>query len=425
MRLVYSLFTYLLAPLLPLYLLKRGKKNPAYLRNWNERFGIKLENSSSKPIIWLHSVSVGETRAMQKLVELISNELSNYQILITTMTPTGRQTAQTLYPQAIVHYIPYDISFCVKSFYKNFKPKIGIIMETEIWPNLIHFAEQSRTCLYLVNARLSNRSFRGYNHFKLALLPILNKFNGILCQDANTENNFLKLGYNQNLQTVGNTKFDLVFNDSNNIKIKELEQLVDGRKIITFASTRNGEEEILLNNIDLNQNVIYLFIPRHPERFIELENLLIKNNIAYCKRSDNRRITSDCKVIIGDSMGEMLVYYALSYLVVIGGSFKDFGGQNPIEAIYMNKPVIFGKSMFNFSDVAKNSVDIGCAIQIDSPSELKKLVNNLIEDDDKYNALKTHCSEFIDKYCGASEKIFNIIFKNVSCETSDKVCNNI
>ena len=417
MRLVYSLATYLLAPILPLYLIKRGRKNPAYLYNWNERFGINLVKSSQKPIIWLHSVSVGETRAMQKLVELISSNLSNYQILITTMTPTGRQTAQTLYPQAIVHYVPYDISFCVKSFYKNFKPKIGIIMETEIWPNLIHFAERSKTSLYLVNARLSNRSFKGYNRFKLALLPILNKFNGILCQDVNSENNFSKLGYNGNLQTVGNTKFDLVFDDSNKNKIIELQKIFNNRKIITFASTRDGEEEILLNNIDLNQNVTYLVIPRHPERFIELENLLKKNNITYCKRSENKKINSETKVVIGDSMGEMLAYYALSYLVVIGGSFKDFGGQNPIEALYMEKPVIFGSSMFNFMDVAKNSVSIGCAIQVDSPTELKVLINNLVEDDDRYNTLKNHCLEFINQYCGASESVFSIIFKNVSCET--------
>ncbi len=413
MRLIYSLITYLLAPILPLYLMKRGRKNPAYLCNWNERFGINLANSCQKPIIWLHSVSVGETRAMQKLVELISSNLSNYQILITTMTPTGRQTAQTLYPQAIVHYIPYDISFCVKSFYKNFKPKIGIIMETEIWPNLIYFAERSKTSIYLVNARLSNRSFRGYNRFKLALLPILNKFNGILCQDVNTENNFSKLGYNGNLQTVGNTKFDLVFDDSNKDKVIELKKIFDNRKIITFASTRDGEEEILLNNIDLNQDVIYLIIPRHLERFIELELLIIKHNINFCKRSDNTKINPETKLVIGDSMGEMLAYYALSYLVVIGGSFKDFGGQNPIEAIYMGKPVIFGSSMFNFSDVAINSVKFGCAIQITSASELENTINKLIFNTNEYALLQKCCSRFIDEYCGASQKIFNLVFKDL------------
>lgn len=421
MRLVYSLITYLLAPLLPLYLLKRGKKNPAYLHNWNERFGVNLKNSYIKPIIWLHSVSVGETRAMQKLVELISRKLPDYQILITTMTPTGRQTAQVLYPQAIIHYIPYDIGFCVRKFYNNFKPKFGIIMETEIWPNLIHFAERYKLPLYLVNARLSNRSYNGYNRFKKLLLPILNQFTGILCQDDNSKNNFFKLGYGGNLKTIGNTKFDLVYDSANDIKIKELGQLFDDRKIITFASTRDGEEEILLNNIDLDQDVIYLFIPRHPERFIELENLLIRNKITYCKRSENKRIDSATKVMLGDSMGEMLAYYALSYFVIIGGSFKEFGGQNPIEAIYMNKPVIFGSSMFNFADVAKNSINTGCAIQINSLSELKILINNLIEDNDKYNNLKAYCSKFIDEYCGASEKIFNIIFENVSCETFNGV----
>lgn len=419
MRKLYSLLTYVIAPLIPLYLKKRGKKNPDYLDNWHERFGYKLHNPSIKPIIWLHSVSVGESRAMQKLVELIETEIPQYQILITNMTPTGRDTAKNLYPNAIVHYVPYDISFCVKQFYKTFKPKIGVIMETEIWPNLIHFAADYGVPLYLANARLSDRSFNGYNRFKWALMPILNKFTGILCQDDNTANNFKSLSYKGNLSVIGNTKFDLIIPENIYKTIDLFKSLFGNKKVITFASTREGEEELILNNLDFNLDVYYLIIPRHPERFSILENLLKNKNIAYQKRSSNEMINPETKVIIGDSMGEMLAYYAISYLTVIGGSFTDCGGQNPIESIFMQVPVIFGPSMYNFADVAKNSLQTWCAKQIEI-NELKQVVTDLLGDSDDYDKLKNNCSDFINKYQGASQKVFDIIqqeLNNVSRET--------
>lgn len=413
MRKLYSFLTYFIAPLLPLYLKKRGKKNPDYLKNWHERFGFSLKNPTSKPIIWFHSVSVGETRAMQKLVELVTDSYPNYKVLITTMTPTGRATAQSLYPDAIVHYIPYDLSFSVQKFYKNFQPVIGIIMETEIWPNLIHFAGRYHVPLYLVNARLSDKSFNGYNRFKWALMPILNQIKGILCQDEHTALNFTKLNYQGEIAVVGNTKFDLVIPD----KIKQLSIEFKNRfakkKIITFASTRDGEEKLFLDNIDLNLDVIYLFIPRHPERFSVVEHLLRSRNIKYQKRSDNNEIYISTKVIIGDSMGEMLAYYNISHITVVGGSFTDCGGQNPIESIFMQVPVIFGFSMFNFAEVAKNCLNEGCGVQINNVSDLSQIINKLVNYSNEYSILKSACDKFIDKYQGASQKIFNIIKEEI------------
>ncbi len=413
MRLLYSSLLYLISPILPLYLKKRGRKNPKYLLNWNERFGNKLYNPSDKPIIWLHSVSVGETRAMHKLVEIIETELPLYQILITNMTPTGRETALNLYPNAIVHYIPYDLPHCVINFYKTFKPVLGIIMETEIWPNLIHYADKFEIPLYLVNARLSNRSWKGYNRFRWMIMPIINKLKGILCQDENTLNNFKKLGYTGNLQLIGNTKFDMVTDNELATKIDYFKSLFNDKKVICFASTRDGEEELIIDQLKFDTGLLYLIIPRHPERFNILEQILIKKLIKYQKRSDNMQILDSTQVVIGDSLGEMLAYYAISYLAVIGGSFKEFGGQNPIEAIYMHKPVIFGNSMFNFSEVAKNSLDFGCAIQINKITDLFPVIDKLTSDFEEYNNLKNNCNKFIATYQGASQKIFDITAKSL------------
>ena len=409
MRVIYSGLLYLLAPLIPLYLKKRGKKNPQYLENWHERFGWNLVNPTTKPIIWLHSVSVGETRAMSKLVELFHENLPEYQILITTMTPTGRETAKNLYPYAHIHYVPYDLSFSVQKFYKTFKPKLGIILETEIWPNLIHFAAHNAIPLYLVNARLSNRSYIGYNRFKMVLVSILNKLAGILCQDSNTLNNFAKLNYSGKLELVGNTKFDLSINNDIKQIITQFKTMFAGRKVVTFASTRDGEEELILNNLNFSEDVLYLIIPRHPERFIVLEELLIERKLNYQKRSENNLIRNNMQVVIGDSMGEMLAYYAISYLAVIGGSFKDFGGQNPLEAIFMQVPVIFGNSMYNFAEVSQNCLADGCAQQVKNITELSAVINDLASDNENYNLLKLNCNNFINKYQGASQRIFDIV----------------
>ena len=305
MRKVYSLLTSLAAPFIPLYLLKRGQKNPEYRQNWHERFGFLLKNPSIKPIIWLHSVSVGETRAMLKIVELLEINYPHYQVLITTMTPTGRKTAQELYPNAIVHYVPYDISFCIKAFLKTFTPHICVIMETEIWPNLIYFTKKYGIPIFIANARLSEKSYRGYKKFNWALKPILNLINGILCQDGSTRLNFDKLDYTGKLSVTGNTKFDLKINSYTLGKISDFKRAVGKRKVIIFASTRVGEEELILSNLDFNLDVVYLIVPRHPERFNEVASLLQDKGIKYLRRS-NIGESEDIKVVLGDSMGEML-----------------------------------------------------------------------------------------------------------------------
>ncbi|MBY0379899.1 MAG: hypothetical protein K2P99_05805 [Burkholderiales bacterium] len=159
---LYSIIVYIISPFIPLYLFKRSYKNKNYRFFWKERFGFGLKKFTNKPIIWLHSVSVGETRAMGKMVEIITNKYPIYQILITVMTPTGRLTAETLYPNAIIKYIPYDMPHAVNNFYKIYKPKVGLIMETEIWPNIIYFAKKLDIPILLVNARLSDKSFNSY-----------------------------------------------------------------------------------------------------------------------------------------------------------------------------------------------------------------------------------------------------------------------
>lgn len=416
MRYIYSLILYLLTPLLPLYLKKRGRKNSDYNNNWHERFGLNLKNTIDKPIIWIHAVSVGEIRAAARIIKLFEDKYPQYQVLVTQMTPTGRATAKSLYPNVILHYIPYDLPHAVMNFYKTFKPKIGLIMETEIWPNLIHYSKKYQTPLFLINARLSTKSFSGYNKVRFFIKPILNKFNAILSQDMETQNNFIKLGFTGQSHIVGNTKFDLNIDNEYFILAKELRQAIGNRKVVIFASTRDGEENLLIDFIK-NQQYLIIIVPRHPERFKEVEQLLVDNKIKYIKRSSCKPIETNTQVFLGDSMGEMFMYYAMSDLAVIGGSFNKFGGQNLIEPIFLDKPVILGPSTFNFAKIAKDAIHTGCAIQVNNIAECFTTIDRLFDLDkinikgnsEKYGQMVGNCKSFSGQFQGASQRTIDLI----------------
>lgn len=410
MRYIYSLILYLAAPLVPFYLKKRGKKNKEYNKYWHERFGINLVNNSQKPIIWIHAVSVGETRAIAKIVEFLQLKYPQYQILITNMTPTGRMTAKTLYQRVMHHYIPYDLPHAVDNFYKIFKPQICLIAETEIWPNLIHYATKYKVPIFLINARLSKKSFNSYNRVKFLIKPILNQFTAILCQDENSKNNFLNLGYTGYADVIGNTKFDFM-PDIKQIKLaSSLKNDIVNKKVVIFASTRDGEEGMFIPYLK-NKDYLVIIVPRHLERFKPVEQMLINNKISYIKRSDNKPIDTDTQVFLGNSMGEMFMYYELCDIAVIGGSFGDFGSQNLIEPILLNKPVIFGPSTFNFARIAIDVIHDGCGIQVANSIECLEVVDNLLQDEAKYSQLKNNCKTFATKYTGASERVIKVVGK--------------
>ncbi|MFN8770377.1 MAG: 3-deoxy-D-manno-octulosonic acid transferase [Neisseriaceae bacterium] len=411
MRHLYSILIYLISPFIPLYLLKRSRKNSDYKLFWNERFGVNINNNETKPIIWIHTVSVGETSAIAKIVQILNLKYPNYKLLITSMTPTGRATATNLYKDVIIHYIPYDLPHAVKNFYKTFKPKLGMIMETEIWPNLIFYANKFKIPLFLINARLSDKSFSGYNKAKFFLAPILNCFNGILCQDEITKNNFIRLGYKKEINVIGSTKFDFIYDKSKLNKFDFLKEQIKDKKVVVFSSTREGEEDIIIDNLPNNIDYLIIIIPRHLERFSYVENILIKNNIKYQKRSDNKQLDNETLVLLGDSMGEMMQYYNICDLAIIGGSFSNNGGQNLLEPLFLNKPVIFGPSMFNFETIANNALKENCAIQVKDISECFREIDTILSDKIKYSELVENSKRFINEYTGASEKTINILSK--------------
>jgi 3-deoxy-D-manno-octulosonic-acid transferase len=411
MLFLYSFLLYILTPFIPVYLLKRSIKNRKYRLFWAERFGLNYTKNTQKPIIWIHSVSVGETRAIAKIVAILTEKYPEYKLLITVTTPTGRDTAIKLYPQAIIRYVPYDFPYAVNKFYRTFSPKIGLIVETEIWPNLIFYAKQYKMPLFLINARLSDKSYESYNKFKFFIGKIINSFDGIICQNNFSRENFLKLGYSKHLEALGNIKFDITYDKNSIANLSYLKANIRDKKVVVFFSTRVGEEEQIINNLPRNINYLIIIIPRHPERFKLVEEILLSNKIKFQKRSQNLPIQQDTLVLLGDSMGEMMQYYHMSNIAVVGGSFSDNGGQNLIEPIMLNKPVIFGTSMFNFIEISENALQYKCALQVSNLKECFFNIEQLFDDEIVYNSMVENCSKFINSYTGASIKTVAVLEK--------------
>lgn len=411
MHVIYSIVSYLSVPFIIFYLFKRSIKNKKYLKNFKERFALNFPQKSNIPIIWIHAVSVGETRAIRMLAYLINKHYPNYQLLITQMTPTGKDTAKELFPNAICCYLPYDIPYAIKKFYKYYKPKVALIMETEIWPNVIYYAKKNHIPIFLINARLSAKSLKSYKLIRFFILPLINKLTMIISQDEITLNNFKTLGYKGALSNTGSTKFDIIINQEQ-IKLAEtFTSNLKNKKIIVFFSTKDGEELLLLTNIKKLKSFLIIIVPRHPERFKEVEQLLIENKIIYQKRTEINQIEEKTQILLGDTIGEAFLYYRMSQIAIIGGSFNDKGGQNLIEPIYLKIPVIFGPSMYNFAKIARDAINMHCAIQVDNIHEALMQAKDLLKNKELYNLMSNNCIHFIKKYQGASQKILNIIKK--------------
>ena len=382
-RFVYSLLFYLILPFVPLKLLWRGIKQPEYRQHWGERFGF-YDAKITKPVIWLHCVSVGETRAAEPLIRALQTQYPSYQILLTHGTPTGRDTSTTVFGDLVNSvYLPYDLPFTVNGFLKHFKPSIGLLMETELWFNLIAACKQNNIPLLLLNARLSEKSAKGYIKLGKLACQGLQNLSAIAAQTANDAGRLQALGA-ENISVAGNLKFDVKPPADSLEKGLQLRQLLStNRTIFLAASTREGEEGLVLEAVK-NVDVLTIIVPRHPQRFNEVEALIKNAGLPYARRSQlHAPLNKNIKIVLGDSMGELFTYYAACDFTFIGGSLLSFGGQNLIEAASMAKPILIGEHTFNFAEASKDALDRGAALQVDDVASLKEkiiyLANNQAE----------------------------------------------
>lgn len=381
-RFLYSIMLYMVLPFVPFKLWWRGIKQPAYRQHWHERFGF-FQLKSTKPVIWLHCVSVGETRAAEPLIKTLQTQYPQHQILITNTTPTGRETSELLFGDAVQRvYLPYDLPFAVRRFLKHFKPKIGLIMETELWFNLISACKKNEIPLLLLNARLSEKSAKGYTKLGCLVTEGLKSLSAIAAQTSADALRLQKLGA-RNVQVTGNVKFDVKPPLNSLEQGLALRALLGDKIIFLAASTREGEEILVLEAIK-DLNILTVIVPRHPQRFDEVEQLIKNAGLNYVRRSQlEGPIHSSIQVILGDSMGELFSYYAACDFTFVGGSLLKFGGQNLIEAASMGKPILIGKYTYNFAEATANALHAGAAAKVCNVKSLR----------DKIQYLSTHSEE--------------------------------
>ena len=411
MRRLYTITLYLLLPWALLHLLLRARRQPGYLRHVAERFGYYTLVPEA-PLIWVHAVSVGETRAAEPLVRVLQVRYPQHRILLTHMTPTGRETGETLYGGRVARcYLPYDYPGAVARFLDHFRPQFAIVMETEIWPNLIRAGRARSIPLYLVNARLSEKSYVGYRRFGGLVRESLAGFAAVAAQSEGDARRLTALGA-RDVHVTGNVKFDV----APPLEQLELGQALrrgfgEARPVLLAASTREGEEVLLLEALEgiAASGMLTVIVPRHPQRFDEVARLLEARGVRYQRRSANAPTAPDTRVVLGDSMGEMFAYYAACDVAFIGGSLLPLGGQNLIEACAVGKPVLIGPSIFNFTEAVELAVQAGAAIQVPDPAALAREAGRLLQDPVTARRMSQAALAFANAHRGATARVLALI----------------
>jgi 3-deoxy-D-manno-octulosonic-acid transferase len=407
----YALLVWALLPLALIRLLWRGRRQPGYLRHWGERLG-RYAMRPTRPILWLHAVSVGETRAAASLIRLMREKYPEYQLLLTHMTPTGRETAPELIgPDVLRCYLPYDLPFAIHRFLNHFKPRVGVLLETELWPNLIRLCAEAGVPVLLVNARLSEKSAARYQRAQPLTGEMLSQLSLIAAQTENDAQRFIRLGAQQ-VAVAGNLKFDTPRAPAAVTALASLRALVgSGRPVWLAASTRPGEERLLLELLPklASAGALLILVPRHPQRFDEVAALLANLAIPFVRRSENRPVPEDVPVLLGDSMGELQAYYQMADVALIGGSLLPFGGQNLIEATAVGCPVLVGPHTYNFLDATEWAIAAGAAIRVQQASELLDVLPSLLRDAPRRHQMGAAGQRFTLQHQGAAHKMLSLI----------------
>jgi 3-deoxy-D-manno-octulosonic-acid transferase len=413
-RLSYTLVLCALLPRALWHLWWRGRRQPEYLEHVGERFG-RYDVQAEAPLIWVHGVSVGETRAAEPLIHAVRGNYPRHRILLTHMTPTGRAAGAALFGDGSLRcYLPYDFPFAVGRFLAHFKPACGILLETEIWPNLIHACRTRGIPIYLVNARLSEKSFRRYARFAAFAAACLRELDGVAAQSSADADRLKALGARA-VEVTGNLKFDVTPDAGLVARGKAWRASWGGsRPALLCASTREGEEELLLQALRQTDvpGLLTVIVPRHPQRFDEVAALIERAGIAYQRRSANQPVAAQTRIVLGDSMGEMVAYYAACDVAIIGGSLLPFGAQNLIEACAVGCPVIIGPHRFNFAEATDLAVEAGAALTVADASAAIAMARELLFDTARARRMGEAGREFARGHRGATAKTIALLKLN-------------
>ncbi len=421
-RLIYSLIFYLVQPLLWLRLLWRSRKQPEYLHHVGERYGF-YANTVHAPLIWLHAVSVGETRAAEPLIKALLETYPDHALLLTHMTPTGRVAGAELIakygPRLTQVYLPYDLPDACARFLDHFRPRLGLLMETELWPNLIAASRLHRMPLLLINARLSVYSQRGYQRLSPLIRPAFNALYAVAAQTPSDAERLTAVGA-QRVHVFGNLKFDV---HPSPLKIElgaQWRQALGSRPVWLAASTREGEEALILDafaSLDIPE-LLLLLVPRHPQRFDEVADLIEQHNLCACRRSDGSLPLPQTRVWLGDSMGEMPAYFTVADLALIGGTLLPLGGQNLIEAASCGCPILVGPHTFNFAQATDDAIESGAALRIHDARHAAITAEQLLSNGKALSSMREAASAFSQTHRGATDRTIALIGEITALRTT-------
>lgn len=420
---LYRGLTYCALPLAKCYLRKRARKQPDYLKHWDERFGWCRYPAPEKPRLWLHAVSVGETAAARTLIDAFLTENSEAEILLTCMTPTGRDTGAKIaerYPGRIVQcYLPYDNPRLMAKFFDETKPVMGVVMETEVWPNMMQEAVKRRIPVVLANARESEKS-AGQARLVASLMgPAFASFTAVLAQSQEDAERLKALGAN-NIHVCGSVKFD-IRPDPKQVELAAKIKSAFKKRVILLASTREGEEAMFSPHIAEHlEEAIFLVVPRHPQRFDEVADIFKRSGCRVIRRSEDPEFAGLAEgpaVLLGDTMGEMSLYCALSDVCIMGGSFGQFGCQNLIEPAASGSPVLVGSSTFNFAKAVADALAEGGAVHAAHPRDAVETALSWFVDGTLAERSR-RALEFASLYTGATQRQMQFVRGIWAQETS-------
>lgn len=397
----------------------RGRKNPAYRLRWNERFAHYKKRQPLPESIWVHAVSVGESLSAIPLIKALRKQYPKIRIVVTTMTPTGAERMQKTFGDEILQlYVPYDYSGTVKRFLRFINPKILIVMETEFWPNLLYYTNKRKVPIVLANARLSERSFLGYQKIKSLTKRMLACFTMIMTQSKHDADLFIKLGADtKKVVVAGNIKFDLEISDTLKKVSSQLRELIGkDRKVLVVTSTHEGEEEQILQAfakvLEQQPELLLILLPRHPERFTKVFELCKQgkfNVVRYSEIGVETTLSNEINIIVGDVMGKLLQFYSIADVAFVGGSFAPIGGHNMLEAAAFALPIITGPYLHNFTAISDLMLSQNAMIKVNNVNELIEKVLLLLQNQELAKEMGTAAQNIFEQNKGATQRILNVV----------------
>lgn len=415
-RAAYGVLWMVATPFIAGYLLWRSRRQAAYRRDWPERFRGRYRPPADRRCIWVHAVSVGETRAAAPLVEALLVAHPGLDLLVTHMTPTGRETAEALFGARVRHaYLAYDYPFAVAAFLRHWRPAVGVVMETEIWPNLMAAAARAGVPMVLANARLSQKSLDAARRWRALMRPAARSFSRILAQTGADADRFAILTERDPgpaIATVGNVKFDVEVQDDQRALGAVFRDVLGDARLFLCASTRDGEEEAILDawwRHGADRGVMLVLVPRHPQRFDDVAELVRARGLVFGRRSDPGLPPRDMQVWIGDSMGELAAYYVAADVAYVGGSIVPLGGQNLIEAAAAGCPILIGRNTFNFAAASDEAVSAGAALRVDDFDGLVAAAFELVGDAARRERMRAAGLAFAAAHRGATARTVAVI----------------